>query len=183
MKFKDELRYYRQRETRSQTKAQSSTNELTDLWSTTGTSTATNSVLDNEWLTPDTKRNIIRNRSNWKPMLQKNEVAAVEVPHPGLSYNPSFSHHQQLLVTAVANVKAKLKQEQKIARATSTPKFEGDGTIPEVKDEEEDSEEDDDKSRFRKLPKPKTKQQKRKEKEQREREVKLKEQKDKVGNK
>src|SRR5580692_11076532 len=88
MKLKDEIRYYRQRETRSKTK-ESSSPAMTDLWSTDDVSPVVNSVLENEWLTAETKRNVLRNRSNWKPTLQKNEVAAVEVPHPGLSYNPS----------------------------------------------------------------------------------------------
>jgi hypothetical protein len=136
-------------------------------------------VLDDEWLREETKRNILRNRSSHVPSRKKNEVKAVEVPHPGLSYNPSFKDHQELLAKAVEKEKLKLAAEAKIRRATFTPKIVGDGTLMDVKSESEPEQEDE--KVVAKLSKPKTKQQKRKERELKEKDMKLKKQKQKVG--
>lgn len=128
-------------------------------------------VLENEWLEPETKRNLLRNRSVHVPQNKKNLVSAVELPHPGLSYNPSYTDHQTLLAKTLEEEKEKLKKEAKLRRATFTPKVVGDGSLPDVKEETEGEEEEEDEKKVRKLTKPKTKQQKRKEKEQREKEL------------
>lgn len=45
------------------------------------------------------------------------KIPAVEVPHPGASYNPSYDDHQKLLLEAREVEVKKLKQEKKIKRA------------------------------------------------------------------
>jgi len=181
MQLKDDLRYFLRNENpkkQAKSNASATDSSIRDLWGEgeeTGTKNQkrVNDIVENEWLSDEAKRNILRNRSSWRPSFQKNKIQAVEVPHPGLSYNPSFQHHQEVLAQVVEVEKAKLKKQQKITRATAVTKVEGDGTIPEIKDEPEESDEEDDKKKVKitGVPKQKTKQQKRKEVEKREQEA------------
>lgn len=76
--------------------------------------------LDCEWFKGDTIRHNepakkkIRVRAN----LTK-KVAAVEAPHPGMSYNPSFDDHQQLLHEIVDKEKKLMKEEAHLNRVTT----------------------------------------------------------------
>ncbi|CAK1545780.1 unnamed protein product [Leptosia nina] len=56
-----------------------------------------------------------------KPPLPKTLVtrAAVETPHPGVSYNPSFQEHQELLQDVVKHEEKMMKKEAHINRVTS----------------------------------------------------------------
>ncbi|KAK2193285.1 hypothetical protein NP493_16g10004 [Ridgeia piscesae] len=53
------------------------------------------------------------------PRLRRHptKAAAVEVPHPGASYNPSYDDHQELLTKAVEVEIVKDKEEMKLIRA------------------------------------------------------------------
>jgi hypothetical protein len=92
-------------------------------------------------------------------------VPAVEVPHPGLSYNPSFTQHQELLKETVAKVTGKVKGPK--PRKKFAPE-----DVPVIKEETEDD--DDDKLTSLRAPPParKTAKQKRKEVERRKEEEK-----------
>jgi nucleolar protein 53 len=46
----------------------------------------------------------------------KSAIPAVEVPHPGTSYNPDYDDHQDLLLKAHLVELKKLKQEEKLMR-------------------------------------------------------------------
>ncbi|XP_053615219.1 ribosome biogenesis protein NOP53 [Plodia interpunctella] len=45
--------------------------------------------------------------------------AAVEAPHPGISYNPSYQEHQQLLQDVVQHEEKMIKREQHLLRVTN----------------------------------------------------------------
>lgn len=53
-------------------------------------------------------------------MKHKTKVAAIETPHPGTSYNPSFKDHQDLLKEVADNEKKIMKEEEHLARVTKT---------------------------------------------------------------
>lgn len=44
-------------------------------------------------------------------------LPAVEVPHPGASYNPTFQDHQELLQKACLNEAKEIKKEKKVSKA------------------------------------------------------------------
>lgn len=128
------------------------------------------SVLGNEWLTDETKRNLLRNRSLHKIKKQPTQLKAIEPPHPGLSVNPSFLDHQDILKQVVEITKSEIKKEQKLIRATAVPRTikgensEDDVDIKEeteIKTEPESDGEEDSKQGIL-LPNRKTRQQRRK---------------------
>ncbi|XP_067012754.1 ribosome biogenesis protein NOP53 [Anabrus simplex] len=77
-----------------------------------------------EWLTPATLQYTLKNTGQMKKRVpkslkKKSCLPAVEPPHPGMSYNPTFGDHQDLL-RAVANKEmALIKEEQHLDRVTS----------------------------------------------------------------
>ncbi|XP_041983306.1 ribosome biogenesis protein NOP53 [Aricia agestis] len=56
-----------------------------------------------------------------KPALPKTVVtrAAVELPHPGVSYNPSFQEHQELLQEVVKHEQVMMRKEAHLHRVTT----------------------------------------------------------------
>ncbi|XP_069694674.1 ribosome biogenesis protein NOP53 [Periplaneta americana] len=80
---------------------------------------------DSEWLTPTTKFHVLKNTGNLKKKMPDNfltkpsETPAVQIPHPGISYNPTYGDHQNLL-QEVANKEIELiKEEKHLHRVTS----------------------------------------------------------------
>lgn len=122
------------------------------------------SVMANEWLSEEAKRNLLRNRSVHKIKKPPTQLKAIEVPHPGLSVNPSFADHQDILQKVVELTKEEILKEQKLIRKTAIPKTTKEEV--DVKEETEvksepESDDDDTKNGLLK-PKAKTRQQKRK---------------------
>ena len=79
-------------------------------------------VLDSEWVDQSIKRHNIKQRVTRSNAHKTSELPAIEVPHGGFSYNPSFRDHQELLRTAVTIETKKLKKQQNLIRATAPTK-------------------------------------------------------------
>lgn len=81
-------------------------------------------VENNEWLNDATKRHTIINLRSLKKRIGRvsdskpTAIPTVEPPHPGLSYNPSFEDHQNLLKVTVEKEKKIIKEEQHLDRVT-----------------------------------------------------------------
>lgn len=82
-----------------------------------------NEVEENDYLKP-TKKVPVKRRKN---PLQKIESqnSKIELPHPGMSYNPDYDDHQKLLLKAHEIELKKLKREEKELRKLkdSVPKM------------------------------------------------------------
>ncbi|CAL8110938.1 unnamed protein product [Orchesella dallaii] len=185
MKLKDEIRRYKQGQQAKAQAADSTTDDgPTDPWSAPNAKSV-ESILSDEWLTDEAKRNLLHNRSLHKVKKPTTELKAVEPPHPGLSVNPSFADHQAILKETIELTKAEITKEQKLIRATSTPKWvKDDDEETDVKEEidvksEPESDDDDTKAGILK-PKPKTRSQKRKARELNEQQRALQEKKTKL---
>lgn len=132
------------------------------------TAKSVEAILTNEWLKEETKRNMLRNRSLHKVKKPTTQLKAIDTPHPGLSVNPSFTDHQDILRKTIEITQAEIKKEQKLIRATAIPKSakEDDSEDLDIKEEidvksEPESDEEDSKNGIF-ANKPKTKQQRRK---------------------
>ncbi|KAG6446166.1 hypothetical protein O3G_MSEX004275 [Manduca sexta] len=81
------------------------------------------SVLEEEFVSSEAKlHNVLPDqRLRAKPPLPKTVVtrAAVETPHPGVSYNPTFQEHQELLQNVVQHEQKMMKREQHLNRVTT----------------------------------------------------------------
>jgi len=167
MKLKDEIRRYKQKQVKVQAADSTTDDGPSDPWSAPDAKSV-ESILGDEWLSDNAKRNLLRNRSLHKIKKPTTELKAIEPPHPGLSVNPSFADHQAILQKVVDLTKAEITKEQKLIRATSTPKYvKGDtdeeADIKEEIDVKSEPESDDEDSKAGILkPKPKTRSQKRK---------------------
>lgn len=81
--------------------------------------------LDNEWYTTDTVRHVLANTGRKRkraPMTlvkKPSVLPAVEIPHPGTSYNPSFADHQDLLREVAAKQLKFEKEEAHLNRVTT----------------------------------------------------------------
>nr|CAD7256462.1 unnamed protein product [Timema shepardi] len=78
-----------------------------------------------DWMLPSTIAHNVKNTGRFKKKAPNSVVkkpfiiAAVEIPHPGMSYNPSFVAHQDLL-QKVADTELKvLKEEKHLERVTT----------------------------------------------------------------
>lgn len=61
----------------------------------------------NEWLEPAQKTKIHKPRSMaHEPLAEAKAMPAVDVPHPGASYNPDFASHDELIQAAYEQAKA-----------------------------------------------------------------------------
>jgi hypothetical protein len=58
----------------------------------------------------------VRFKKRKNPLAKKSAVPAVQVPHPGTSYNPDYDEHQDLLLQAHMVELKKLNDEQKLLR-------------------------------------------------------------------
>lgn len=81
--------------------------------------------MKSEWLTNDTKRHTLANtgkkRKRVPESLHKKPsvLPAVNAPHPGTSYNPSFTDHQDLLAKVAADENKLIKEEKHLERVTN----------------------------------------------------------------
>lgn len=77
-----------------------------------------------EWVDDVTKRHTTLNLGTAKKRVGKapekapTAIPPVEVPHPGLSYNPSLEDHQDLLRQVVEKEKKLIKEEKHLERVT-----------------------------------------------------------------
>ncbi|XP_037868007.1 ribosome biogenesis protein NOP53 isoform X1 [Bombyx mori] len=81
------------------------------------------STLCDEFIPPQAQlHNVLpEQRLRQKPPLAQTLVtrAAVDVPHPGVSYNPSYQEHQELLQEVVQHEQKLIKKEQHLDRVTT----------------------------------------------------------------
>ncbi|XP_049885845.1 ribosome biogenesis protein NOP53 [Pectinophora gossypiella] len=79
--------------------------------------------LCDEFISPEAQlHNVLPDRRlRPKPPLAKTVVtrSAVEAPHPGVSYNPSFKEHQELLQEVVQHEQKMMKREAHLHRVTT----------------------------------------------------------------
>lgn len=77
-----------------------------------------------EWVDDVTKRHTTLNLGTAKKRVGKapekspTAIPPVELPHPGLSYNPSLEDHQDLLRQVVEKEKKLIKEEKHLERVT-----------------------------------------------------------------
>ncbi|XP_056633571.1 ribosome biogenesis protein NOP53 [Diorhabda sublineata] len=77
---------------------------------------------EEEWVDLNTKNHNLRGISVpvKKTIGRKNkDVPAIEPPHPGMSYNPSYEDHQDLLQQVAEKEKKLMKEEEHLRRVTS----------------------------------------------------------------
>lgn len=80
--------------------------------------------IDENWLTTDTIRHTRANTGKLKKVVPKRVqhkpylIEAIEPPHPGMSYNPSYEDHQALLGSIVQIEKERDKKEAHLTRVT-----------------------------------------------------------------
>ncbi|XP_066251527.1 ribosome biogenesis protein NOP53 [Euwallacea similis] len=91
-----------------------------DIWGIHESAT----IQSDPWAEPITKVHNLRNtgvpvkRIIKEPKKKKSILPAVELPHPGMSYNPSYKDHQDLL-KAIADEEIKvIKKEEHLKRVT-----------------------------------------------------------------
>ncbi|CAK9803190.1 Ribosome biogenesis protein NOP53 [Anthophora quadrimaculata] len=81
--------------------------------------------VDIEWLSPDTIRHTLTHFGVKKRRLpsslhkKPSVLPAVEAPHPGMSYNPSFEDHQNLLREVAQKELELIKEEKHLERVTT----------------------------------------------------------------
>lgn len=84
-----------------------------------------NLELKNEWFNKDIIRHTYANTGKKiirvpKSLHEKTSLmAAITVPHPGTSYNPSYSDHQKLLKEVESDEQKLIKEEKHLNRVTS----------------------------------------------------------------
>lgn len=78
-------------------------------------------MLDSEWVDASIKRHNVKQRVT-RSTHKTSDLPAIEVPHAGFSYNPSFRDHQELLKTAVKVETKKFNREKNLIRATAPTK-------------------------------------------------------------
>ncbi|XP_054282422.1 ribosome biogenesis protein NOP53-like [Macrosteles quadrilineatus] len=90
-----------------------------------------NPLGDTTWLEEETNRHVLKNmgklRIRQPQSYAKNPskakpsgLPATEMPHPGISYNPSFTDHQQLLREIAEKEMKLMKEEEHLKRVTSS---------------------------------------------------------------
>jgi len=125
-------------------------------------------ILDSEWIDPSIKRLNFRQKTRKRQHQVTSELPAIETPHPGFSYNPSFEDHQRLLKDAVTIATRSNRREQRLNKIIAPTICH---TVDKIESEsEEDTAEllEDIKPNVVPKTKLKTKQQKRKEREEKE---------------
>lgn len=82
-------------------------------------------LVDDQWLTSDTVRHTLANRGIRKKKVpasvhkKTSILPAVDVPHPGTSYNPSYEDHQELLRDVAQQELKLMKEEAHLNRVTT----------------------------------------------------------------
>lgn len=93
-----------------------------DLWDTTSTLLPETVA---EWMSTDSIRHTVKHLGVQKRKLpsslhkKTSILSAIEVPHPGTSYNPSFTDHQELLNDVAQKELALMKEEAHLNRVTA----------------------------------------------------------------
>ncbi|KYM94512.1 hypothetical protein ALC62_14955 [Cyphomyrmex costatus] len=92
-----------------------------DIWNSTNVLL---SETDTEWLSSNSIRHTLKHLGMKKrklPLLCKKPsvLPAVEIPHPGTSYNPSYDDHQELLHNIVQKELELIKQDEHLNRVTT----------------------------------------------------------------
>ncbi|XP_034184759.1 ribosome biogenesis protein NOP53 [Osmia lignaria lignaria] len=81
--------------------------------------------IDTEWMSPDTVRHTLTHFGAKKRRIpisvrkKPSALPAIEAPHPGTSYNPSFEDHQTLLHQIAKKEMELIKEEQHLKRVTT----------------------------------------------------------------
>lgn len=81
--------------------------------------------IDTEWMSPDTIRHTFTHFGMKKKRIpislrkKSSGLPAIEPPHPGTSYNPSFEDHQNLLHQVAKEEMELLKEEKHLERVTT----------------------------------------------------------------
>ncbi|XP_076652703.1 ribosome biogenesis protein NOP53 [Halictus rubicundus] len=85
----------------------------------------TDNGIDTEWMYPDTVRHTMTHFGVKKKRLptslhkKPSVLPAIEVPHPGTSYNPSYEDHQNLLREVAEKELELMKEEKHLERVTT----------------------------------------------------------------
>lgn len=93
---------------------------LENIWDDNNEETS----LKNEWFSENTtKHNLVgtgkTNKTVQIPKKIKSSILpTVEIPHPGMSYNPSFEDHQDLLKIVAEKENEVIKEEKHLNRVT-----------------------------------------------------------------
>ncbi|KAF5289470.1 hypothetical protein FQR65_LT11843 [Abscondita terminalis] len=78
-----------------------------------------------EWIESDTRKHTLHGTSQYRKKIPRSIISkpsilpAIEIPHPGTSYNPNFKDHQDLMKKAVEKEKKLIKEELHLNRVTS----------------------------------------------------------------
>lgn len=94
-------------------------------------------IENDEWATTNTKKHNLRGigiavKNVRKAVQEKNSpLPAVEPPHPGMSYNPTYDDHQNLLRIVAEKEQNLIKTEEHLTRVTR-------GMFQKVAEEERD---------------------------------------------
>ena len=81
--------------------------------------------IDTDWMSSDTVRHTLSHFGERKKKLptslhkRPSAISAIEVPHPGTSYNPSFQDHQTLLQEIAKKELEVMKEEAHLERVTT----------------------------------------------------------------
>nr|XP_003707503.1 PREDICTED: uncharacterized protein CG1785 [Megachile rotundata] len=81
--------------------------------------------IDTEWMSPDTLRHTLTHFGMKKKRIptslrkKPSVLPAIEPPHPGTSYNPSYEDHQNLLQEVAQKEMELIKQEEHLDRVTT----------------------------------------------------------------
>nr|XP_033329970.1 ribosome biogenesis protein NOP53 [Megalopta genalis] len=92
----------------------------TDAWEV-----KTDSGINTEWMDPDTVRHTMIHFGVKKKRLptslhkKPSVIPAIEIPHPGTSYNPSYEDHQKLLQEIAEKELELMKEEKHLERVTT----------------------------------------------------------------
>ncbi|XP_063221840.1 ribosome biogenesis protein NOP53 [Bacillus rossius redtenbacheri] len=96
-----------------------------DLWVSNGKPEDNPLVEVGEWFKPTTVANLVKNTRLFKKQPPKSvlnkptKLNAIEAPHPGTSYNPSYADHQALLKKIAETELEIIKQEKHLERVTT----------------------------------------------------------------
>lgn len=95
-----------------------------DIWITDEEKPLLNELKDN-WIPEDVAIHTMRNtrkltvRAPQQIRIKPKKMKAIEVPHPGISYNPTLEDHQKLLHKVIESEAKIIKQREHIDRVTS----------------------------------------------------------------
>ncbi|XP_031841097.2 ribosome biogenesis protein NOP53 [Nomia melanderi] len=84
-----------------------------------------NSVIDEKWMSSDTMRHTLLHFGMKKKRLpaslhkKPSALPTIEMPHPGMSYNPAYEDHQELLQEIAEKELQLIKEEEHLKRVTT----------------------------------------------------------------